>query len=156
MFYKYKPKEDDKVSEMMDRITSLGQKPAADIQEAGRAREAEKAKEESRTDKVETEEKNSLSKPRYDEYIPEKKPEDSKKAPDEKKSGERCRASTDKVDREIEKLKKEKEKLEGELRGEKDESKSAELERQLAQVERELREKDNDAYRRQHMEVTKL
>ena len=49
-----------------------------------------------------------------------------------------------------------KEKLEGELRGEKDESKSAELERQLAQVERELREKDNDAYRRQHMEVTKL
>ena len=79
---------------------------------------------------------------------------DAKKADGEKP--EWCRGSTDKVDREIEKLKKRKSELEGQLRTEQDDRKIQSLERELAQVERELSQKDNDGYRRSHMELTKM
>ena len=93
-----------------------------------------------------------------DEYIPETKGDaDSKRVKNEKsEKSEMWRCSTDKVDREIEKLKKQKAELEGKLSMEKDERKIQELERQLSQVERELSQKDNDTYRKQHMEMTKL
>lgn len=93
-----------------------------------------------------------------DEYIPETKGDaDSKRVKNEKsEKPDMYRASTDKVDREIEKLKKQKAELEGKLSTEKDERKIQELERQLSQVERELSQKDNDTYRKQHMEMTKL
>ena len=83
-----------------------------------------------------------------DEYIPETKGDaDSKRVKNEKsEKSEMWRCSTDKVDREIEKLKKQKAELEGKLS----------MERQLSQVERELSQKDNDTYRKQHMEMTKL
>ncbi len=93
-----------------------------------------------------------------DEYIPETKGDaDSKRVKSEKsEKSEMWRCSTDKVDREIEKLKKQKAELEGKLSMEKDERKIQELESQLSQVERELSQKDNDTYRKQHMEMTKL
>lgn len=100
-----------------------------------------------------------------DEYIPESvSMPDADKSPaadqasknGEGRKPEVCKASTDKVDREIEKLKKRKEELESQLRTEKDEGKLQKLKRELAQVERELSQKDNDTYRRQHMEVTRM
>lgn len=97
--------------------------------------------------------------------LPEKGEEPDKNArmadgkePDKaaEKAEGRYRGSTDKVDREIEKLKKRKSELEGQLRTEQDDRKIQSLERELAQVERELAQKDNDGYRRSHMEVTKM
>ena len=64
--------------------------------------------------------------------------------------------NTDKVDREIERLKKKRQELEHRLNTETDEAKIKDLERQLSQVERELRQKDNDTYRRQHTQVTRI
>ena len=82
-------------------------------------------------------------KPVMDEYIPERKEE-------------RYVGSTDRVDREIEALKRKREELAQRISAETDGTKIQELERQLAQVERELRQKDSDAYRRQHMEVSRF
>ena len=147
------------MSTVIDKITSP-QQPAENIRETERVCESRKAEEQPKTGGREIEEKTSLSKPRYDEYIPEKKADKTKgskkRVPDEKKSEGRYKGSTDKVDREIEKLRKEKEKLKAQLSIEKDDTKAAEFERRLAQVERELKQKDNDAYRRQHMEVVKM
>ena len=64
--------------------------------------------------------------------------------------------NSDKVDREIEKLKTKRQELEQQLRAETGEARIKDLERQLAQVERELQQKDTDAYRRQHTQVSKL
>ena len=70
------------------------------------------------------------------------------------RSGQRCTASTDKVDREIRQLKKKRSELAQQLNAETDETKAERLQRQLAQIEQELSRKDNDTYRRQHMEIT--
>lgn len=77
----------------------------------------------------------------------------SDKKADGKKS-EKCVGSTDKVDREIEKLKQKKAKLEQQLNAETDENKIKDLQRQLNRVINELRQKDNDTYRRSHMEIS--
>lgn len=63
-------------------------------------------------------------------------------------------ANTDKVDKEIEKLKQSKTQLEQKIAAAKDTREKDSLENQLAQVEAELKMKDNDTYRRQHMEIT--
>ena len=79
------------------------------------------------------------------------------KGPEGKKDkDETWECNTDKVDREIEKLKKKQQELEQRLGTETDEAKIKDLERQLSQVERELRQKDNDTYRRQHTQVTRI
>lgn len=70
------------------------------------------------------------------------------------RSGQRCTANTDKVDREIRQLKKRRSELAQQLNSETDETKAERLQRQLAQIEQELSRKDNDTYRRQHMEIT--
>lgn len=62
--------------------------------------------------------------------------------------------NTDKVDKEIEKLKQSKTQLEQKIAAAKDTREKESLENQLAQVEAELKMKDNDTYRRQHMEIT--
>ena len=70
-----------------------------------------------------------------------------------------CICNTDKVDREIEKLKEKKRELEQQIRsatGNKVEKKIQELEKKLAQVEQELSQKDNDTYRKQHSEFSRL
>lgn len=74
----------------------------------------------------------------------------------ERKKDEVWEGNTDKVDQEIKKLKKKQQELEQRLNTETDEAKIKDLERQLSQVEQELRQKDNDAYRRQHTQVTRL
>lgn len=121
------------------------------------------------------------ARPVMDEYVPEEKREpsglyrmgrdeegqpriyfdDPEQAADEpeRKDGEKdevCVGNTDRVDREIEKLKRKRQELEQRLGAETDEARIKELERQLAQVERELKQKDNDTYRRQHTQVSKL
>ena len=63
-------------------------------------------------------------------------------------------ANTDKVDREIEKLKQTQAQLEQKIAAAGGQKDKEILEKQLAQVEAELRQKDNDTYRRQHMEIT--
>ena len=79
------------------------------------------------------------------------------KGPERKKErDELWEGNTDKVDREIKKLKKQQQELEQRLNTETDEAKIKDLERQLSQVEQELRQKDNDAYRRQHAQVTRI
>lgn len=70
-----------------------------------------------------------------------------------------CICNTDKVDREIEKLKEKKRELEQQIRsatGNKVEKKIQELEKKLAQVEQELSQKDNDTYRKQHAEFSRM
>lgn len=62
--------------------------------------------------------------------------------------------NTDKVDREIEKLKQTQAQLEQKIAAAKEPKDKEALETQLAQVEAELKLKDNDTYRRQHMEIT--
>lgn len=62
--------------------------------------------------------------------------------------------NTDKVDREIEKLKQTQEQLKQKIAAAKEPKDKESLETQLAQVEAELKLKDNDTYRRQHMEIT--
>lgn len=126
-----------------------------------------------------------VQRPVMDEYIPEEKQEPSgrywlgkdeegqpkvyfddperdegadslePKAAGDKKE-ETYRGSTDQVDREIKALKQEKEQLKQRINSETDEAKREELKAKLAQVENELRQKDNDAYRRQHMTVSRL
>ncbi len=86
---------------------------------------------------------------------PEPKAADAPKEKAGGKKAETCTGNTDKVDREIEKLKKKKEQLERQISSETDETKKKGLEAKLAQVESELRQKDNDAYRRQHMVVSR-
>ena len=58
------------------------------------------------------------------------------------------------MDKEIEKLKQSKTQLEQKIAAAKDTREKDSLENQLAQVEAELKMKDNDTYRRQHMEIT--
>ena len=88
------------------------------------------------------------------------------------KPAEVCIGNTDKVDREIEKLKEKKRELEQQIQsafgdetpsgyhsmpsGDKVERKIQELEKKLAQVEQELSQKDNDTYRKQHSEFSRL
>lgn len=62
--------------------------------------------------------------------------------------------NTDKVDKEIEKLKQTQTQLKQKIAAAKDTREKESLEAQLAQVEAELKLKDNDTYRRQHMEIT--
>ena len=62
--------------------------------------------------------------------------------------------NTDKVDREIEKLKQTQAQLEQKIAAAKKPEDKEALESQLAQVKAELKLKDNDTYRRQHMEIT--
>lgn len=62
--------------------------------------------------------------------------------------------NTDKVDREIEKLKQTQAQLEQKIAVAKEPKDKESLETQLAQVKAELNPKDNDTYRRQHMEIT--
>lgn len=62
--------------------------------------------------------------------------------------------NTDKVDREIEKLKQTQTQLQQKIAATKVPEEKESLEKQLAQVEAELKLKDNDTYRRQHMEIT--
>lgn len=62
--------------------------------------------------------------------------------------------NTDKVDREIEKLKQTQTQLKQKIAAAKEPKDKESLETQLAQVEAELKLKDNDTYRRQHMEIT--
>ena len=79
------------------------------------------------------------------------------KGPERKKDKDEVwEGNSDKVDREIEKLKRKQQELEQRLNTETDEAKIKDLERQLSQVEQELRQKDNDAYRRQHAQVTRI
>lgn len=79
------------------------------------------------------------------------------KGPERKKEKDEVwEGNTDKVDREIKKLKKQQQELGQRLNTETDEAKIKDLERQLSQVEQELRQKDNDAYRRQHAQVTRI
>ena len=61
---------------------------------------------------------------------------------------------TDKVDREIEKLKQTRAQLQQKIAAAKEPKDKESLETQLARVEAELKLKDNDTYRRQHMEIT--
>lgn len=73
------------------------------------------------------------------------------------KPAEKCVTNTDKVDREIEKLKEKKQQLEQQLQSASgDEKKTRELEAKLAQIESELSKKDNDTYRQQHSEFSRL
>ncbi len=91
--------------------------------------------------------------PKADEDSKEPKVgEDNPEKPAEKWVG-----NTDKVDREIEKLKEKKQQLEQQIQSASgDEKKVKELEAKLAQIESELSQKDNDTYRRQHAEVSRL
>lgn len=97
--------------------------------------------------------------PAQPEAAPEEDPPRADKGaegPEPRGSGEdeKCTANTDKVDREIKALKRRKQTLEQQLRREDDETRAEALKAELAQVETELRQKDTDAYRRQHTEVT--
>lgn len=74
--------------------------------------------------------------------------------PEKGDEAEQYTGSTDKVDREIERLKRKREELEAQISREADSAKTERLEKELARVERELRQKDNDAYRRQHMVIS--
>lgn len=62
--------------------------------------------------------------------------------------------NTDKVDNEIKKLKQKQAQLEQKIASAKNQNDKESLETQLAQVEAELKLKDNDTYRRQHMQIT--
>ncbi len=62
--------------------------------------------------------------------------------------------NTDKVDKEIEKLKQTQAQLEQKAAAAKEPKEKEKLEAQLAQVNAELKAKDNDTYRRQHVEIT--
>ncbi len=84
---------------------------------------------------------------------------DKAAAPEKKAGGkkeEKCIGSTDKVDREIERLKKRREALEQQLAAATDESEIKNLQNKLKQVESELARKDNDTYRRSHMQISEL
>lgn len=72
----------------------------------------------------------------------------------EKPTIEKTVGNTDKVDREIKKLKQKKAELQQKIATTEDQKQRESLEKQLAQVEDELKLKDNDTYRRQHMEIT--
>ena len=62
-------------------------------------------------------------------------------------------ASTDRVDREIQKLKQQCTELSQRAASEKNPERAEELKNQLAQIEAELARKDNDTYRRQHIDI---
>ena len=62
--------------------------------------------------------------------------------------------NTDQVDREIENLKQAKTQMEQKIAAAKDEREKQVLKTRLEQVKAELRMKDNDTYRRQHMQIT--
>ena len=98
--------------------------------------------------------------PQRPEDVPKAEKPDSgqgAKGPERKQDKDEVwEGNTDKVDREIEALKKKQQELEQRLNTETDEAKRKDLERQLGRVEQELRQKDNDAYRRQHTQVTRI
>lgn len=82
-------------------------------------------------------------------------PQKSAANPPKNKEAKTCTTNTDQVDREIEKLKEKKEQLEQQIRqASGDEKKIKELKEKLSDVERELSQKDQDAYRRQHAEIS--
>ena len=62
--------------------------------------------------------------------------------------------NTDQVDREIVNLKQTKTQMEQKIAAAKDEREKQVLKTRLEQVKAELRMKDNDTYRRQHMQIT--
>lgn len=62
--------------------------------------------------------------------------------------------NTDKIDKEIEKLKQKQQQLQQKIATTKNPKEKELLEAQLSQVNAELKLKDNDTYRRQHMEIT--
>ncbi len=73
---------------------------------------------------------------------------------DPKKTEEKCIGNTDSVDREIRGLKEKVKQLKQQIRAAGgDEKKVRELEQKLAQAEGELGRKDNDTYRKQHMDI---
>ena len=113
-------------------VSNSGVRQAPEVREAPAARPAEEAAE----DRIVPEER------AFDRYEPEDK-------------SDTVTCNTDRVDREIEQLKKRRAELEQRLNAETGEGKRRDLERRLAQVERELKQKDNDAYRRRHMQVTR-
>lgn len=64
-------------------------------------------------------------------------------------------ANTDQVEREIRELKEKRRQLEQQIRSAgTDRHKAGELEKKLAQVESEISRKDNDTYRRQHVQFS--
>lgn len=131
----------------MVEMTGIGQQTAgtSEIQKPRRAAGEEELQEKQKR----AEEQNSLSRPRYDEYIPEKK-----EAPSGKEGPEKCIGNTDKVDREIEKLKQKRNELEKQLGGAEEGTEEwKRIRKQLEQVEAELKRKDTDSYRRQHTKI---
>lgn len=62
--------------------------------------------------------------------------------------------NTDQVDREIEQLKQTQKQMEQQIAATKDEKEKQALQTKLEQVKAELKMKDNDTYRRQHMQIT--
>lgn len=68
---------------------------------------------------------------------------------------EECTTDTSRIDREIEKLKTEQQQVKQQLAvAGGDEKEIDELRRKLSRIENELSRKDNDAYRRQHAEIS--
>lgn len=85
------------------------------------------------------------------------KPDRVKEKPDEqgdKPTIVKTTLNTDQVDREIDKLKQTQTKMEQQIAATRDEKEKQALQTKLEQVKAELKMKDNDAYRRQHMQIT--
>ena len=85
------------------------------------------------------------------------KPDRVREKPDEqgdKPTIVKTTLNTDQVDREIDKLKQTQTKMEQQIAATKDEKEKQALQTKLEQVKAELKMKDNDAYRRQHMQIT--
>ena len=85
------------------------------------------------------------------------KPDRVKEKPDEqgdKPTIVKTTLNTDQVDREIDKLKQTQTKMKQQIAATKDEKEKQALQTKLEQVKAELKMKDNDAYRRQHMQIT--
>ena len=80
----------------------------------------------------------------YEEKLPKRQKEDKT---------EETTVSTDSVDSEISRLKEEKRRLEQQVRMAGDGKEAERLRRLLRQVEGEVRQKDNDAYRKGHVDV---
>lgn len=85
------------------------------------------------------------------------KPDRVKEKPDEqgdKPTIVKTTLNTDQVDREIDKLKQTQTKMKQQIAATKDEKEKQALQTKLEQIKAELKMKDNDAYRRQHMQIT--
>ncbi len=73
----------------------------------------------------------------------------------QKNTAKKNTANTDQVEREIRELKEKRRQLEQQIRSAgTDRHKAGELEKKLAQVESEISRKDNDTYRRQHVQFS--